>query len=36
MGKFIRELFGQEAVRLTEPDEHLKTIIVPLPARPRA
>src|SRR5271154_3532995 len=29
MGKFIRELFGQDAVRSSQTDEQLRTIMVP-------
>ncbi len=36
LGKFIRELFGQDAARPAAPDEHAKTLLVPHPARLRS
>jgi serine/threonine-protein kinase len=36
MGKFIRDLFGQDAVRPMPPEDHLKTIVIPQSSRPRA
>jgi serine/threonine-protein kinase len=36
LGKFIRDLFGQDAVRPMPPEDHLKTIVIPHSSRPRA
>jgi len=35
LGKFIRELFGQDASRTTAADEHAKTLVIQHPTRPR-
>ncbi len=35
LGKFIRDLFGQDAVRPMPPEDHLKTIVMPQSSRPR-